>query len=975
MVRICNTYWENKPLPLIPAPWPLEMQDAAEAAALVIQERWIRHVAVRRQREMLGRQAMDRTLREDGILSPPGAADARAHQGTVACPTPRAARHELEQDWCPPDMELAREYADWNHPRVGGPGGPPFPWHKTTTGRYCVLGGCGEQLDLWDEGQVSELSLFGAGNSNFFKFEKWAAWTMLILTGICTPMLLINTFGSGEPVRATGGLRDLVATTLGNLIRTLDRRQGTVAVPFCAGLTRLYPAALDCTLTETQVAMLYTYTDVAACLFLYVSFLWMKAFQKREAQYLDRHTVTASDFTVQVTNVPPAVTETDLKVHFARALNLPVVQVALGYDNAQEIEQHKERGVLMKKRNYVVNRCRFINGELQRGTEVNLAQRWFLSHELHFLQEHNERLLKRIGTLDTQLGLKHLAARPLCAFVTFYSQEAYMAALEAYNFSLVRYLCMPDALRLRGHRLRLRPAPEPSLVLWENLQFGPLARIKRKLLSIFLAGSLISVSIVLAFVARYYQDQNSIAQQQAGTTNDLRAQALATTWTIVASCSVVAINYALQLGLQRMTEYQKSHSLDQQQREIAIQVFVLKFINTGGVLLLLNSKEIQDLLGVQISQHGNFVAEWFWTTGLSLLLVMLLNVVSPVAPGLQMYVQKLRAQRKAARGHLGLGFVTQEAANLIFMGPEFPVSIRYSAILVTFFVCFVYAAAMPLLLLIGALTFYVGYWVDKFLFLRFYRIPPQYGRELSRGVANTIQVALLLHILVSMWAFGQDQLFDTPVDVTSLLGRNIDRLTLWVHGSIRHHLLKVHIQPLLALLVVLGSLMVGRQVVNGVLNTVCTLVRVLTCRKSDKPKSRHDVERPTGCCWRGPGGGLLDEMNCVDVSYPRAVERGLIKGLHTYNILQNPSYAAAFGIGPRFAERHCHVESIRGHLALPFDDDESEGGDDERDVEGGGGGCVLSFHGRRHAYDVEAPPRGLLLVSPPPNAPPPPPGS
>lgn len=66
-------------------------------------------------------------------------------------------------------MELAKEYAEFNHPRKGGPGGAPFPLYSTTLGRYCVLGGCGEQLDLWDEGQVSELSIYGPGLTNYFK--------------------------------------------------------------------------------------------------------------------------------------------------------------------------------------------------------------------------------------------------------------------------------------------------------------------------------------------------------------------------------------------------------------------------------------------------------------------------------------------------------------------------------------------------------------------------------------------------------------------------------------------------------------------------------------------------------------------------------------------------------------------------------------------------------------------------------------
>jgi hypothetical protein len=158
------------------------------------------------------------------------------------------------------------------------------------------------------------------------------------------------------------------------------------------------------------------------------------------------------------------VTETDLKVHFARALNLSVTQVALGHDNAQEIEQHKLRGRLMKLRGRLVNRCRYLNGQL-RGN-LSGAQRWVFEWELRGLTRQNEALLERLATLDTKLGLIHQETRPLCAFVTFHAQEAYVEALHAYKFSLVRYLCMPQELRLAGHRLQVAPAPEPSLLLW-----------------------------------------------------------------------------------------------------------------------------------------------------------------------------------------------------------------------------------------------------------------------------------------------------------------------------------------------------------------------------------------------------------------------------------------------------------------------------------------------------------------------------
>lgn len=48
--------------------------------------------------------------------------------------------------------------------------------------------------------------------------------------------------------------------------------------------------------------------DVVGCLFLFVAWLWLKRFQRLEASHLDRHTVTASDYTVKIKRVPPNVT-------------------------------------------------------------------------------------------------------------------------------------------------------------------------------------------------------------------------------------------------------------------------------------------------------------------------------------------------------------------------------------------------------------------------------------------------------------------------------------------------------------------------------------------------------------------------------------------------------------------------------------------------------------------------------------------
>lgn len=630
----------------------------------------------------------------------------------------------------------------------------------------------------------------------------------------------------------------------------------------------------------------------------------------------------------------------------------------------------------------------------------------------------NDLLIQRIAALDVQLGAKHAKTKALAAFVTFDHQDAFAHALSVYKSA--SWLCMDPALRMKGHRLRLEPAPEPSLILWENLGVGRLERLGRKAVTVLLASSLIGVSVVFYCVARYYQDQNrgvdalcpdnwgglSSQQQRQAASDDhrylgcycaprpfpaqaadelcgiyVRKQSQAIGWTLFTSFLVVAVNYAIQRGLELMTTYEKAHSLDRQKLEVCLQTFILKFINTGAVILLLSSQEVQRALRLRLTSHGNFTRDFYYTTGLSLMIVMLVNVAASVAPYLLYYGRARKTMRKAERGQL-TGLITQEAMNAVFMGPEFPIATRAAANLVVFFVCVTYCQAMPLLLLVAAASAFVGYWTDKYLFLRYYRVPPRFGRKLNRGVANIVQFSLLLHLLVSIWAYAQDELFPAEAGAPSTpVVRLVDRNTRWTGPHVHPYLVKPHVAPLVATLVVLAAALAARHLLLAGFNLLRACARCLTCHRG--PPGRAFDRDLFGA--RDIFGG---DLNIIDVTYTRAVERGMINGLHTYNILLNPRYQGAFAISDRFAGRHRHLESLRGHLALPFDDDEGDGGSDGDDDElppAAATEIVVS-------YDVEAPPssrsrsplrsvgggggrrspgaQGILVRTPPPDAPP-----
>jgi hypothetical protein len=76
---------------------------------------------------------------------------------------------EIEVEWRKPSWKFAKRHERMVRPHRAGKRMAPYDWKKVTLGRHCYAGGCGEQLDLWNEGRTSEFSQFGSGITNYFK--------------------------------------------------------------------------------------------------------------------------------------------------------------------------------------------------------------------------------------------------------------------------------------------------------------------------------------------------------------------------------------------------------------------------------------------------------------------------------------------------------------------------------------------------------------------------------------------------------------------------------------------------------------------------------------------------------------------------------------------------------------------------------------------------------------------------------------
>lgn len=196
----------------------------------------------------------------------------------------RKGNNVLDTPWVRPDTEKAMRFADYVQPRKGGKGGVKFDFSTTTTGRHCCLGNMGEQLDLWEEGQISEFGIYGSGVTNYFKFIKWCTWLFTILAIIAIPIVVLNDSG---PNNENAGLQSLARTTAGNLLNPYANSTDTLRIPGCNSYG-VYN--IDCDLNKTTLATFYSILDIVIICVAFIAFMWLRKFEVVEEHTLEKNT-------------------------------------------------------------------------------------------------------------------------------------------------------------------------------------------------------------------------------------------------------------------------------------------------------------------------------------------------------------------------------------------------------------------------------------------------------------------------------------------------------------------------------------------------------------------------------------------------------------------------------------------------------------------------------------------------------------
>jgi hypothetical protein len=403
------------------------------------------------------------------------------------------------------------------------------------TGRFVPK--CCARFDCFREGRRSDLIAFGPGVSGYFKFLKSVGILFLVLCIMSLPVLIVNVNGGSQ---FTHHPFPFAQTTIGNLFVQFNQTSFLLANKTAAGLNETIAAepyvtyslrisafgCLDtpgaCTFKRTDLLLAYSIWDAAMCFVIVFSVNVLMYFSRHETFIYKQKIPKIEDYSIETT-VPDGASAKGLQMHFETLLkdisaanavaDAPVhkrfhdvydVQIVESTGNA--ISLCIRRGILLKRLARLDARIKVMR---QRGLHESRITPYIKKHE---------KTRNRIQALDERAVQRAEKGRALMAFITFETQEAKMRVLHEYD---VFWVCgkEPEKLKYEGKDIvRIKQAPPPSTLLWENQEVSFWKRIIRVFLALLLFTGILGITAGLSFITDSNRVFNDVIDVTSGQT-------------------------------------------------------------------------------------------------------------------------------------------------------------------------------------------------------------------------------------------------------------------------------------------------------------------------------------------------------------------------------------------------------------------------------------------------------------------------
>lgn len=242
---------------------------------------------------------------------------------------------------------------------------------------------------------------------------------------------------------------------------------------------------------------------------------------------------------------------------------------------------------------------------------------------------------------------------------------------------------------------------------------------------------------------------------------------LRTVVTIVVSFLVSMINFMLKIVFRNLAKFEKYKSLTHEIESIFKKLFVAIFINMAILLLLINAnfqsinfvESISDWLpiGGELFFNGKYDdlnRQWYQRVGLAFLILVISTVFSNLISSafwelFRMYKRTIKAKKQ----------LLQADMNLNMLGGYFEIDAKYSMTCAMIFMCHLYFGALPMLLPLITIYFFVQFWLDKLYLTKFAKKPPHYHANIHIAMIRLLPWAPIVHCAFSLWAYSNPEIW------------------------------------------------------------------------------------------------------------------------------------------------------------------------------------------------------------------------
>lgn len=212
----------------------------------------------------------------------------------------------------------------------------------------------------------------------------------------------------------------------------------------------------------------------------------------------------------------------------------------------------------------------------------------------------------------------------------------------------------------------------------------------------------------------------------------------------------------------------KSHSISEETNVIMVIVFFAQLFNTGVIIVLKNANfrdfEVPLLNMMFASGHeSDFNQIWYEKVGQAITATMIFTIWFPLLETVfKILISHL--ERLWDRKFTSDPFMTQQESiqNYVdlYSGPSYEFHSRYSEMLLSIAITFMFGTALPVLFPIALVHFIVTMISQRLLVIYYYKEPPSFDETMTLRCVLLSRWSAIWGLALAFWQLGNRQIFD-----------------------------------------------------------------------------------------------------------------------------------------------------------------------------------------------------------------------